>query len=853
MEFNTQSQNEKLGSHLLQNFIEQTPVSIQIHSSDGKLINSNPAFAKLYALSKEALAGLYEKYNVLEDEQAVKLGVMPYIKRTFAGETVAFPEYEYNGIDTLKTLDIDKPVSRKNWVKTQGFPIKDEDGNVTNAVFFSEDITAQKKAEIASIESEQKFKDLFEQSPLVYEIYDRDGVMVDANVAFENLWQLKKEDLIGKYKVLESEQVKTLGFLPYFEKAYAGERADIEDLEFDATQEEVTKGGGRKRWISNILYPIKDVKGEVTHVVMIHEDITDRKKAEKELQESRLFIDNLIQSANMMIVGIDKEGKVNIFNPAAERISGYSYDEIKDKDWFSTLVPIEKYPEVHKEFNRLMEGGTPKLFENPILTKNGEERIISWTNDEIFKDKEAAGLISFGIDITDQKKAEEERKRIFDLSSDLIGIAGFDGLFKQLNPAWLTTLGYSFAELMSKPFVDFVHPDDVQKTITEVNKLALGQKTIDFENRYFHKDGSVRHISWTATPLVSEKNIYCIGRDITESKKHEKDLKESEEKFRLLVEQSPYSIQIFNTDGHLDQVNESFKKLWGIDEESLQEVLDNYNVLEDKEAEKLGVVSAIQSVFSGGEPIILPLIEYDAESTLDAAGIKVKANKRWIQARLYPVKNSKGEVVNVVDMEEDMSITIQKEQEILNNQQRLKDLALELTYTEEKQRKQIATDLHDDVGQLLASARLQIAAMNKDMDKEDIFGKMKDVSHGLLEAIQSTRSAIFALSPPQLNEIGLVAALSDWMEEEVEAKHGIKTSLLGRDQIYAISEQVRYLLFRCVREMLINVIKHAKATQLSLNIFEENEVLYIAVQDDGTGFDYRPDIQGIKQRWLWTL
>ena len=689
------------------NFIQQSPVSIQIHSKDGKLNGSNAAYAKLYALSDEVLAELYENYNVLEDEQAIEIGVMPYIKRTFDGEVVSFPEYEYDGIDTLKTLDIKNPVSRKCWVKTQGFPVKDEEGQVTAAVFFSEDITS-------------------------------------------------------------------------------------------------------------------------------------RKSAEKELLGSRIFTDNLIQSANVMIVGIDAEGKVNIFNPAAERISGYTFDEIKDKNWFSTLVPKEKYPYVHEVFNRSMQGGLTKLFQNPILTKNGEERIISWTNNEVIKNDKPAGVISFGSDVTEQIKAEEERNRLFNLSTDLIGIAGFDGIFIQLNPAWETTLGYSLDELMAKPFMDFIHPEDHEITGREMKKLASGQTTINFENRYIHKDGSIKHISWTATPVVEESVLYCIGRDITEYKKHEEVLKESEEKFRMLIDQSPFSIQVFNPDGRIDRVNKAFTKLWGVEGKELQEVLDNYNVLEDKEAEKLGVASAIQSVFRGGESIILPLIEYDAESTMDAAGVKVKANKQWIQARLYPVKNSKGKVVNVVDMEEDMTAVIQKEQEILNYQQRLKALSTELTISEEKQRRAIATDLHDHVGQMLASSRLQIATLSDKMTKQEILEKLTNISHGLLQGIQATRNAIFELSPPQLNEIGLVAAVSDWMDEELETKHNINVNLTADNKVFLIDEDIRILTFRCVRELLMNVVKHAKASQVDLDIKESTGSLFISVNDNGIGFNYSP-------------
>ena len=98
---------------------------------------------------------------------------------------------------------------------------------------------------------------------------------------------------------------------------------------------------------------------------------------------SRIFTDKLLESANALIIGLDKNGKINLFNPEAERISGYKLEELQNKDWFEILVPREKYPVAYQEFNRLMSGGLPKNFQNPILTKSGKERFISWTNSEV--------------------------------------------------------------------------------------------------------------------------------------------------------------------------------------------------------------------------------------------------------------------------------------------------------------------------------------------------------------------------------------------------------------------------------------------------------------------------------------
>jgi PAS domain S-box-containing protein len=125
---------------------------------------------------------------------------------------------------------------------------------------------------------------------------------------------------------------------------------------------------------------------------------------------------------------------------------------------------------------------------------------------------------------TINKEAEDEQERILNHSIDLICTAGVDGYFKYLNPAWKRVLGYSIDELLSKPFLDFIHPDDHEKSDEKLQKLSAGKQPIDFENRCICKNGSVRHFHWIATPLPDERKIVCIGRDISEWKQVEKEL-----------------------------------------------------------------------------------------------------------------------------------------------------------------------------------------------------------------------------------------------------------------------------------------------------------------------------------------
>jgi PAS domain S-box-containing protein len=141
-----------------------------------------------------------------------------------------------------------------------------------------------------------------------------------------------------------------------------------------------------------------------------------------------------------------------------------------------------------------------------------------------------AGQLAVGINTIQsnlaQKALSEERDRLFNLSMDMVCVAGFDGYFKQLNPAWETTIGWSREELTAKPFLEFVHPDDREQTLKTAGALAAGQSANNFENRYLCKDGSYKWVSWNCTPLVEEELIFAMARDVTARKRLEREIAE---------------------------------------------------------------------------------------------------------------------------------------------------------------------------------------------------------------------------------------------------------------------------------------------------------------------------------------
>jgi len=118
---------------------------------------------------------------------------------------------------------------------------------------------------------------------------------------------------------------------------------------------------------------------------------------------------------------------------------------------------------------------------------------------------------------------QELQARFFDLSIDMLCFLDFSGRFKRLNPAWETTLGFSREELMSKPFIEFVHPDDRDRTLNQNRHVRTGSQARGFENRYVCKDGSYRWLLWNATPDPVRQVIYGVARDVTEGKRAEQE------------------------------------------------------------------------------------------------------------------------------------------------------------------------------------------------------------------------------------------------------------------------------------------------------------------------------------------
>ena len=202
---------------------------------------------------------------------------------------------------------------------------------------------------------------------------------------------------------------------------------------------------------------------------------------------------------------------------------------------------------LREAIERALDHGEPYDMELRFTTALGRPLWTHTICKPIVVDGKTVKLTGTFQDITELKQAQEELDRIFSLSIDLICIADIHtATFLRINPAFTHTLGHSEKELLGRPFLDFIHPDDIEATIEVIEKgLKKGTVVVNFENRYRCRDGSYRWFNWVSHPQPDEGITYAMGRDVTDQKQAEKALRESEERYEDIVGCIPGAVYQF--------------------------------------------------------------------------------------------------------------------------------------------------------------------------------------------------------------------------------------------------------------------------------------------------------------------
>ena len=237
-------------------------------------------------------------------------------------------------------------------------------------------------------------------------------------------------------------------------------------------------------------------------------------------------------------------------SPGYETIWGRTCDSLyaQPRNWLAA-IHAEDRQRVTEEFSQVtaLTGFDTKY---RVVQPDGT---IRWVHDRGFPIRDAAGnlyrIAGIAEDITAWKQVELERDRFFNISLDLLCLANLDGYFTKLNPMFEHTLGFTNQELMDKPFLEFVHPNDREHTVQTLQALAAGKNVLNYENRLLCKDGTYKWLAWSIpAPPQGECVYYAAARDITHQKEIQTSLLETEARFKALVQYAPEAIVMLDAE-----------------------------------------------------------------------------------------------------------------------------------------------------------------------------------------------------------------------------------------------------------------------------------------------------------------
>lgn len=296
------------------------------------------------------------------------------------------------------------------------------------------------------------------------------------------------------------------------------------------------------------------------------------RQATRALQESETRLREAQQAAGLGLLHWDAKTKMVDLSTESHQILGLAPQRYHQaEDLLNTLVPAEDRKAIQDKIATVLRGSAPCDIEHRIIHPDGKDR---WLHTLIYlqpgKDGQSPSLRGTIQDITARKlteialqHSEKELDRFFELVPDMVCIASKDGYFKKINPAWEKTLGIPSEELLTRPFLDFVHPEDLIATYAEMELQRAGRATINFVNRYRCGDGAYKWLEWQSTASEGDL-LFASARDITARKLAEDALHLSEDKFQKAFHISPDAININRfADGVYLEVNEGFTRLTG--------------------------------------------------------------------------------------------------------------------------------------------------------------------------------------------------------------------------------------------------------------------------------------------------
>jgi|CZKR01.1.fsa_nt_gi PAS domain S-box-containing protein len=582
------------------------------------------------------------------------------------------------------------------------------------------------------------------------------------------------------------------------------------------------------------------------------------------LQESERRFREMIDALPAAIYTTDAEGHLTHFNPAALEFSG-RVPELGTDQWCiswkmfradGTPLPLDECPMAIALREGRIHDGIEMIAERPDGTRIWFTPYPRPLHDVHGK---VVGGINMLLDITERKKSEEADSllaAIVDSSDDAIVSKSLNGIITSWNKTAERMFGYTAKEAVGQHITLIIPADRRDEETRILDQLKRGERVDHFETIRIRKDGTLLDVSLTISPVKDAAGTIVgaskVARDVTERKRAERALRESEERFRAIVETTPECVKLVAVDGTLLHMNPPGLTMVGADCAEMVVGKSIYAVIAPHDRDTF---SAFNERICRGEKGSL---EFDIVA-LDGRG-------HHVETHAAPLRMADGSVVQLAvtrDITERVQVQEQlrrseeglrtladqlekqvhsrtqelelRNAEVLQQSEQLRELSNRLLQTQDDERRHIARDLHDSAGQIIAALGMSLAGMAQHVTKNPMLGKALDDSQTLVQQLnKEIRTTSYLLHPPLLDENGLPEAIR-WYLHGLTERSGLSIDLNIADDFGRLPSEMELAMFRIVQECLTNIHRHSGSKTATVGLSRSADAVALEIQDQGKG------------------